>query len=325
MGDPLSVVILVAAGGAAEPTTLAIERATNEALGRSARVVVRESAGAPTDGEALAASTEAGEDAAVEVTWADAGHRLVMLRVHLAGRARWLDRTIGFGASDADGERGRTIGFALASMLPEAAGGASDAPAPAFPAPALAPPSPPAPELDESRGPVGRELRYALDLVGIGAAGGAGEMQGGAGGALETFVSSRLSIRVGGAVRAGPVEGARAWTLTLRGAAGLAVRPWGDTASHGFAMALRADYVVESQSVTHYAPDGPDVSTRSRLLSGLDALIDAEWRLARNADALVGVGIEEIFGTTYIDLNGARVATLPPFRAVAETGLRVRF
>jgi hypothetical protein len=322
MGDPLSVVILVAAGGAAEPTTLAIERATNEALGRSARVVVRESAGTPTDGEALAAGAEAGEDAAVEVTWADAGHRLVMLRVHLAGRARWLDRTIGFGAGDADGERGRTIGFALASMLPEAASDAAVSPFAPLP---LVPASPPVPELGEGRGAGGGELRYALDLVGVGAAGGAGEMQGGGGGALETFVSSRLSIRVGGAVRAGPVEGAGAWALTLRGAAGLAVRPWGDTASHAFAMAFRAEYVVESQSVTHYAPEGPDVSTRTRLLSGLDALIDAEWRLGRNADALVGAGIEEIFGTTYIDLNGARVATLPPFRAVAEAGLRVRF
>ena len=178
MGGPLTVVVLVAAGGAAEPTTLAIERAANEALGHAARVVVHEAMGAPTDGEALAIASEANEGAVVEVTWSDRGHRVATLRVHLAGRRRWMGRTLGFSAADADAQRGRTIGLALASMLPdpdpaplppEAHAPPETLPQPAAPAPAprlapLADPEiaeKPAPDVAPSR------LPYALELFGL--------------------------------------------------------------------------------------------------------------------------------------------------------------
>jgi hypothetical protein len=221
MGDPLSVVILVAAGGAADPATLAIERAASEALGRTARIVVRESMGTPTDGEALAVGSEEGERAAVEVIWADGAHRLAMLRVHLAGSGRWIDRAIGFGAGDADSERGRTIGFAVASMLPEPEAGAEARPTtlPEGVRISRAGPGSSASSVGENEapGPAPGSLRYALELFGLGAAPIGGDMQAGGGGAFETFFASRLSIRVSGAVRAGPVEGAQARALTLRG------------------------------------------------------------------------------------------------------------
>ena len=189
MGGPLTVVVLVAAGGAAEPTTMAIERAASEALGHDARVVVRESTGAPTDGEALAIESEANEGAVVEVTWNDRGHRVAMLRVHLAGRRRWMDRTIGFAASDADPERGRTIGLALASMLPD------PDPAPALPT--APPPAPPeaapqpsrhmvpqaivpegeSPEETSTPTATSAELRFAMDVFGLAAAGLGGNVQ----------------------------------------------------------------------------------------------------------------------------------------------------
>jgi hypothetical protein len=334
MGDPLTVVILVAAGGAGEPTTLAIERAANEALGRSARVVVRESMGAPTDGEALAFGAAAGEGATVEVTWADGAQRLAMLRVHLAGRGRWMDRAIGFGPADADAERGRTIGFALAAMLPEPAPNTAT-PAP-VPAPAPLPPRAvpvvpvvsPAPPFaqNESVPNAPAQPRYSLDVFGLGAAGlGADVQTAGGGAAFEALVLPALSLRVGGAVRAGSLGDARAYTLTLLASAGVALRPWGGTPSRAFGAALRADYVVMSQSVTHYAANGSDVSTRERPLSGIDVLIETEWRLAPQVDFLAGLGVEEMLAKTYVDLDGARVATLPALSAIAEAGLRFRF
>jgi hypothetical protein len=335
MGDPLTVVILVAAGGAGEPTTLAIERAANEALGRSARVVVRESMGAPTDGEALAFGA-AGEGATVEVTWADGAHRLAMLRVHLAGRGRWMDRAIGFGPADADAERGRTIGFALAAMLPEPATNA--APPPPAPVPTPAPP-PPRPEPvvpvvslappfaeNESAAHAPARPRCSLDVFGLGATGlGADVQSAGGGAAFEALVLPALSLRVGGAVRGGSLGGAQAYALTLLASAGIALRPWGGTPSRAFGAALRADYVVMSQSVTHYASNGSDLSTRERPLSGIDVLIETEWRLAPQVDFLAGLGVEEMMAKTYVDLNGARVATLPALSAIAEAGLRFRF
>jgi hypothetical protein len=333
MGDPLTVVILVAAGGAAEPTTLAIERAACEALGQRASVVVRESMGAPTDGEALALGSETSEGAVVEVAWGDGAHRVAMLRVHLAGRRRWLDRTLGFGAADADSERGRTIGLAVASMLPDSnpAPPAPPAPAPPVaqpPPPRTAPrPEPPAENLAEAASPSGNATgpRYALDFVGVGAAGLGGDVQtGGGGAALETFLSPHVSARIGGAVRAGGVGNAPARALTLLATAGVALRPWATSAARPFGVALRADYVLMNQSVTHMSTSGADLSTLARPLQGIDGVVEFEWRVGGSIDLLAGAGAEDTLATTHVDLNGKHVATLPPVSVVGETGLRLR-
>jgi hypothetical protein len=42
-------------------------------------------------------------------------------------------------------------------------------------------------------------------------------------------------------------------------------------------------------------------------------------------EAILGLGLEEVFVPTYVALQGARVATLPALRAGAEAGLRLRF
>ena len=332
MGGPLTVVVLVAAGGASEPTTLAIERAANEALGHAARVVVREAMGAPTDGEALAIGSEANEAAVVEVTWNDRAHRVATLRVHLAGRRRWLGRTLGFSAADVDAERGRTIGLTLASMLPDAEPAPPAAPRENPTPPAIVAPPPararPAPEIAEQPAPEAAPstLHYALEFFGTGAVGLGGSVQtGGGGAALETFPLPRLGVRIGGAVRMGDVAGGEARTLALLGTAGLELRAWPSTESRVFGASLRADYVLMNQTVTHRSAGGADLSTKERPLSGLDAILEVEWRLGASADVVLGAGLEEMFATTYIDLNGARMATLPPLSAVAQGGLRLRF
>ena len=331
MGGPLTVVVMVAAGGAAEPTTMAIERAANEALGRTARVVVREAMGTPTDGEALAAASEANEGAVAEVTWSDRGHRVATVRVHLPGRRRWMGRTLGFGAADADSERGRTIGLALVSMLPDPdpAAPPQEAPAPVVtiaPPPARARPEPeieekPAPDTNPPGG-----LHYAMGFFGLGAAGlGSNVLAAGGGAAFETFLTSRFGVRIGGAVRGGDVDGAPARTLTLMATAGLELRPWPTSSARALGASLRADYVLMNQTVTHSSTSGTDLSTMARPLSGLDVVAGAEWRLGESADLVTGVGLEEMFATTYVDLNGRHMATLPPLTAFAEAGVRLRF
>ncbi len=126
-------------------------------------------------------------------------------------------------------------------------------------------------------------------------------------------------------MRAGDVAGAEARTLALVGTAGLTLRVWPTSESHVIGASLRADYVLMNQTVTHRSGSGADVSTRARPLSGVDAMVEVEWRLGASADVVVGAGLEEMFATTYIDLNGARVATLPPLSLVAQGGLRLRF
>ncbi|MDP9149257.1 MAG: hypothetical protein M3O36_04855, partial [Myxococcota bacterium] len=119
MADPLIVIVFVAAGGAADATTHAMERATHDALGLEAHVEVHETEIVPSDLDVLITEQRAHAAAVVELTWAEQG-RQARLRVHVAQSGRWISRSIGFLPSDADAERGRTIGFAVASMLPDA-------------------------------------------------------------------------------------------------------------------------------------------------------------------------------------------------------------
>src|SRR5579859_2256456 len=310
-----TVVVLVAAGASAEPTTLAVERATSAALGHAAQVVVREAMGAPTDGEALTIGSDTNEVAVVQVTWNDRGHRTATLRVYLARRGRWMDRTIGFSAADAAPERGRTIGLALASMLPDP----DLTPAPRErPAPQETRPQPAAgalpatPDVSERvelyvapdelqdrarvthRSSTPRGPHYAMDFFGVGAAGlGSSVQTAGGGAAFEMFLMPWLAVRIGGAVRVGDIA-ATTRTLTLLGAAGVELHPWPAANSRVLSASLRVDYVLMQQTVTHDSAGSAELSTRSRRLSGLDALVEAQWRLGANFDVLTGVGLEEM-------------------------------
>jgi hypothetical protein len=178
----------------------------------------------------------------------------------------------------------------------------------------------PAPEVSPSR------HHYALDLAGMATTGlGSNVQTGGGAVAFEAFLTPAFALRVGGAMRGGDLGGAKVRTLTLLASAGLALHPWPTSQSRIFGASLRADYVLMNQTVTHYSSTGTDISTMARPLSGLDAVIEAEWRLGANVDVVGGVGVEEMLATTNVDLNGTRMATLPPLSAVAEVGLRLRF
>jgi hypothetical protein len=164
-----------------------------------------------------------------------------------------------------------------------------------------------------------------MDFVGLGAVGLGSTIQtAGGGAAFEMFPTPWFAVRIGGAVRAGDVAAARARTLTLLASAGVELHPWPTTNSRVFSVSLRADYVLMNQTVTHVSADSADLPTKARRLSGLDALVEVQWRLGASFDVLTGVGLEEMLATTYIDLNGARAATLPPLSLVAEGGLRLR-
>src|SRR5438105_1789744 len=122
----LTLLVLVASGdggrdaGGLVATSMA--RAVREALGEGAQVIVREAPRLPSDDDAIALARELQAGAVIELVWRDPEHRRATLHFHADGGAsRWTDREVGFDATDADAERGRMIGFALASMLPERA------------------------------------------------------------------------------------------------------------------------------------------------------------------------------------------------------------
>jgi hypothetical protein len=120
MADPVTLVLLVAAGEAASPATTAMTQGARDAVGGTL-TEVRETPATPTDADALAAEGPSGPDAVAELIWRDADHRRSTLRVHLRQSRRWIERSFAFAASDPPAERGRTLGFAVASILPEVA------------------------------------------------------------------------------------------------------------------------------------------------------------------------------------------------------------
>jgi hypothetical protein len=355
MMDPVTLVVLVAAGGAANPATVAMARAAREALS-AVSVDVRETSGEPSDDDALATEQRSHAAAVVELTWNDTDRLRATLRVYFAATGRWVQRSMGFTPSDPAAERGRSLGFAVAATLPEnfqsptEAGDAGPDTSASWRAPNTERPSavPPIPERvepslpprvvpgpdssdwtpGESTRPTAQPNRPSLevDVVAVGAIGIAGSGAGAGGGvAVRWFVAPSLSVRLGVSETTGSLDAAAASMFMVATVAGVAFHPLRATPGRRFGLSLRTDYLSLFQSVTHFDFDDPKPVTRDRFLSGIDAFVDTSWLLSTDVALLAGVGLEDVFSPTYIDVRDARVATLPALRGAAEVGFCIRF
>jgi hypothetical protein len=331
MAGPLTVVVLIVAGHEPDATTQALVRAMDDAIGPTVVVDLRETPVEPDGDQAVALEAGAHASALAELEFDQAGGRHVRLRVHLAASDRWLERQVAFEASDADAERGRTLGYVLAAMLPSRAPDVSlDTP----PQPA-APPAPPEPGPSATSAEAGEAPRrvgdsapsLAFDLMALVATGfdDIGDTFGG-GLAAHWFPEPHVSLRLGVSLRGGNFEPANGIMLNFAGAAGVAWHPWRAVRHRPFGMSVRLDYLVGGQSLTHYSTGGPSDPqvTWSRSLAAVDGFVDGTFRFAPGADFVLGLGIEYALGATYIDHGGGQVE-LPVLQAVAESGLRVEF
>jgi hypothetical protein len=321
------VLILVATSEAHAPATTSMLRATAVALGDTTTLVVREVPAALADDAALAVAASARASALAEVTWNDAKHLVARVRVHVDGAARWSDRELGFEAADDEAERGRTVGFTLASMLPERVPERPPPPAPTPPAPpptaALVVPPPPGDEKPVPRPPF--SARGSIDaaaLAGFGIGGDAG----GFGGAIagRWNLSRAFALRVGIAFRAGDVDVAAATSRTYSGALGLAWHlelPWVRSVSVG----ARTDALILREELSHFDFDDTAPVDAARWVPGADLLVESDWRFTESASVFIAMGGEAAFGTTDVLLAGSRVTIIPPLRGVGELGVRARF
>jgi hypothetical protein len=328
----LSLVILVASGSANEPATTAMVGAVREALGGDAEVLVREVPVEPaeqqgglhvTDEEAVALGTSLHADAIVELQWRDADHRRALLHVRVRSEPRWADREVGFDALDAQPERGRMIGFAVASMMPD------ELRPPPIPPPPPAPEGPPPPS--DVPSPVrasvptpGRPIRWrgAVDSAVMGSLGGNATGIGGAVSGRWDF-AQHFSLRLGAAARAGQVPAAGASTLILYGAVGLVWRALEATDKTGLGLSARVDFLGMRDQVDRPSTDG-GASQASLILPGADVALEASW-LFRWVSVFVSIGAEGAFGATPVYVHSERIATIPPVRGVTELGGRFHF
>lgn len=137
------LIVVVAIGDAHVTATEALLSAAQSAL--PAETIVRLIAVSDPERVDLTRLAEGtGAKAVATVAWrTSAGGVRASLKVQLAGEPRSAVRTIIFSSRDTAGERGRTLGYAIASMWPEAVVAAPRA-GPEVAVPAAPPPPPPA-------------------------------------------------------------------------------------------------------------------------------------------------------------------------------------
>jgi hypothetical protein len=334
----VSVIVILASGDPGDGSTRAIEQSLHSALGNDAVVTVRTTPPADVSDAALAA-TAASEHATLigVVSWADRQRRVT---IHfLAPPAdRWTDREVRFDAADAPTERGRTVGFALASMVSDEALRANDSahhdaatPAPiatvAPPATAGTPGTPSPPGARESDGPAPRPYatRMAFDASAVGMSG-IGGYAGGFGGVLgfRVVLAGPVSLRLALGARVGEVAPAQATSRIYTGALGLAWQPWLDS-DHRWSAGARIDALILRHELVHFSDDDAQPAHLARFMPGADAALEGSYRLADYASLIAASGAEIAFGETDVYLHRNQVASVAPVRLFLETGLRVTF
>jgi hypothetical protein len=319
----LLVVILVATGEASHPATLGAAGAAREILGPDLEVQVREMEAVPNDDRAQTLGTSLHAAAVVRLTWDFPTHRQVRIRFHLDRRPGFNDRVIIFDEGDDVAERGRTIGYAIASMITAPASGASRSPPPPRRPESSAPPvrsvsRPESAERTRSHG--------AIDVVAAGAIGVDGPA-GGWGGALSGrwYFVSPLAVRLGVSARAGQVTLVQSTSLLVHGAAGVAWVPLPATRAVPFELGGRVDVLLMREQLTHFSSDDPEPVPAMRWLPGADAALEGCWLFSPNAGFIGSFGVELAFGKTDVTLHREVVATIPPLRLVLQAGVRATF
>jgi hypothetical protein len=340
MSEPLILVVLFAT--TPDPTAETLISAAKTALG-SETVVLADPSAPQSEESALSIGERAKSWAVARVSWADSTYLRATLHVRVASSSEWRDEELRFGTRDLVPERGRTLGYALASMVQRIAqseaavtanvadGGApgSDAAPPLGvtseardPGPPEARPSPAPPDHGIDRkaatgGERGGEHLGAI-VVGTGALGD-GATSAGAKAGLEWWPVMPVSLRAAAGVRLGTIAEARASTMTLLVSAGAGYHvPLTSIATVG----LRADVVLLQHTVRR--TDELE-TTRARWLGAADLMVEASFALTSRLGLTAAAGSELAFGTTTIRVAGREISEIPTVRGLGELGLRFRF
>jgi hypothetical protein len=324
VASSIALVVIVASGQAQDATTLALADAAHTAAG--AKVIVEEGAPIP-DAEALAITARDHAEVVAVVSW-DGDHSGVTVHLHRAGDARWLDRAVGFQSSDAPSERGRTIGFAIASMLPDPTADEPAHPPEKPPPPVVIGPTPPLTTVREHPHPEAPPIWHgAIDLSGVatmavgGYGGGWGVRLGG-----QWFFLPRLSLRAAIGISARPlIPEAQASVQTLTGALGLGFALIEPASRRPVGLGGRVSIMAQHQTVSHLSVDDVNANTESRWLPAAEVLLEGAVYFITNVAVVLSGGTEIAMGETRIYVAHRPVATLAPWRFAGEIGFRARF
>ena len=323
----ISVLVIVASGEPSDGSTPAMEQALRGALGRDVPVAVRIAAEAASDESLVAMASSEHAALLVVVVWSERPRRAT-LRIVKPSEGRWSDREIRFDGADVASERGRTVGFALASMVPEDALSPPDRPPvpvpappapPAIPAAGRTPAETPAPPYLPGPNPLALEASALAVTAPAGYGGGLGGVF-----AVRVPLGAGLALRGAVSLRGGEVAPAQATSRVIVGSAGVSWQPWLD-ARRRWALGGRMDALVIHHDLGHLSQGDPEVTHLSRFLPGVDVALEAGYRFADRAAFVGAVGTEIALGTTDVVVRDHTVASLTPGRVLGEVGLRVSF
>src|SRR6266700_1414259 len=316
MSAAIVLAIVIATHDVDDQATEAMRATAAEALGSEDVVAVRE-VEVPSDAEALRIERSLRSKTVAEVVWLDAARTRARVRVHVVETNRWTERTIAFSSVDTPVERGRALGFAVTSMLPEEELAANPHRRPQQSGPAATP-----------------ELRSSLRLTAAGSTGLGGGLGGGLAG--EFFLTPALLVRLGFAGRQVTLDELKAGPtfptptdLVGYGAVGVGFWPLHAAPDRRVTAGVRVDLLASYHGVTREARDGT-TKHQSTWTPGMDAMAELGWNVLGSFEIVTSLGIELAFEETILridDRDDGMVTDhpLPLIRGVAELGIRLSF
>lgn len=290
--------------------------AASEALGPETELRV-EPAPDP-DGMRLADVGKA--NAVVRLTWDEAEHRRARILCYFRKSQRWVDREVVFDASDPERERGRTLGFLVASMLINANSPAGDSTEPDEPrSPSREAPRDNAVTENGARAPQqlpSTTLVAAAELASAGAATGYGFWLG-----AERAIF-RQALWFGGSAHArfGFIDKAEANSRLL----GLGLHlNWVTVRAGPLWLGARVGGSLAQLSATRLVGDATE--SQNRVLPSAEILAHTGYRFSAGSALSAQLGGEFLSGVTRISVGENEVATWPWAALVVRAGIESAF
>ena len=305
MTPAVVLAIVVATQNVDDQATESMRTTAAEALGSEDAVVVRE-VDDTTDGETLRIERLVRAQAAAQVMWLDAAHTRARARVHVAETDDWIERTIVFAVVDTAIERGRALGFAVTSMLPEETLAANPYRAGKRP-----------------EAPAAPEMRTTVRLAGLASNG----LGGGYGASIagEFFVTQTTALRLGIGWRQGQVPVLQGHDTAIHAALGISFWPRRPSPDRRLAVGIRLDAVALRYTVSDNRPVIAVTPPQSKIVPAIDALAELALSVTTAVDVVAGLGIEAATSETPIAIVGQVVDTIPALHGLAEMGIRISF
>lgn len=303
------VIVWIVGAELSSPAVIELRRSAQQALGEQADVRL-----ATEESEQLGAvnGKPSPPVAMARVNWEVRAPEVAHLSCYSPQSRRWVDRDIVFAPNDPEIERGRAIGFVLASIVLEQEAQAADREPPRQAPPVLDSASTPAPP-----------ARFAIS-AGMEAAGPSTGSGFGAHLAAHTAVLGQTWwVGAAGRARFGSLAVAQASTRVLAAGPEVSWSFWSPTPSTW--LGLRGGVFLSHIALSHLSDDDIVADEQGRWLPGAELSLHGGIELARSVAVFSEIGVNALAGETELEVRHRVVATWPWASGLLRFGFRSQF